>query len=200
MRRLLITTLALGTALLGAPAATAHDNDRVLAACDATQEPDPFGGGEVSPFYLVYGVAVTPEAGGGELYCSVRVDGGEVAGTAAVHGEHVFYTANGAYWVHGSNDVVELCAHIDWDDGHPPYDRCEVWTPAQVPPQDVTDLVDEVFDVLNALLFEPADVVTCTVLRALAPGVPGIVDVDPVTGDTFVLGTMIWDCPPYETY
>lgn len=41
------------------------------------------------------------------------------------------------------------------------------------------------------------DMFICPVLQALAPGVPGVV-IEP-EGDTFVLGTFVWDCPPYGT-
>jgi hypothetical protein len=41
------------------------------------------------------------------------------------------------------------------------------------------------------------DEVLCPILRTLSPGVPGVVDIDP-TGDTYIGGSFIWDCPPYE--
>jgi hypothetical protein len=37
----------------------------------------------------------------------------------------------------------------------------------------------------------------CPLLASLSPGVPGVVDVDP-TGDTYVGGELVWDCPPYS--
>jgi hypothetical protein len=40
------------------------------------------------------------------------------------------------------------------------------------------------------------DPLVCPRLAALAPGVPGVIDVDP-TGDTYVAGTFVYDCPPY---
>lgn len=52
------------------------------------------------------------------------------------------------------------------------------------------------WDWLNAGVFAPLDPTICSRLAALAPGVPGVVDVDP-TGDTYVAGSLFWDCPPY---
>jgi hypothetical protein len=51
-------------------------------------------------------------------------------------------------------------------------------------------------DLINETVLKPTDVITCTVLQAAAPGVPGVLDIDP-TGDTILLGVPFWDCPPY---
>lgn len=45
-------------------------------------------------------------------------------------------------------------------------------------------------------LVEVADVTLCPVLASWSPGVPGVVDIDP-TGDVYVAGVWVWDCPPY---
>jgi hypothetical protein len=52
--------------------------------------------------------------------------------------------------------------------------------------------------VLDRAPFPLLDETVCSQLAALAPGVPGVVDIDP-TGDTYVEGEFIWDCTPYET-
>lgn len=41
------------------------------------------------------------------------------------------------------------------------------------------------------------DYAVCPLLAALAPGVPGALDVRP-DGDVYVGGEFFWDCPPYE--
>lgn len=45
---------------------------------------------------------------------------------------------------------------------------------------------------------ERTDPTVCAELGSLAPGVPGIVDIDP-TGDTYITGEFLWDCQPYES-
>jgi hypothetical protein len=58
------------------------------------------------------------------------------------------------------------------------------------------DYETAVWDWLNDRVFAPLDGTICARLVALAPGVPGVVDIDP-TGDTSVAGSPFWDCPPY---
>lgn len=60
------------------------------------------------------------------------------------------------------------------------------------------DYATAVVDWLNARVFAPLDGTLCPRLAALAPGVPGVVDIDP-TGDTSVAGSVLWDCPPYSS-
>jgi hypothetical protein len=36
----------------------------------------------------------------------------------------------------------------------------------------------------------------CGALASRAPGIPGVVDIDPA-GDTYVAGELVWDCSPY---
>jgi hypothetical protein len=195
MRKALIAALA--AALLTTPAASAHDNDQVVAGCGLDSVTGPLSGGE--PTAVLYGYAVTPEAGGGEFRCYVRIDGTEVSSIAPDHSERVFFTAGEVFWWAADDQVVDICAELTWDDGHPPYVRCDAVTRTQIPPQVVVDLLDGLLEELDDLVWEPTDPVTCAVLRSLAPGVPGVVDVDPATGDVLLLGELLWDCPPYLT-
>jgi hypothetical protein len=60
------------------------------------------------------------------------------------------------------------------------------------------DYATAAVDWLNARVLVPLDGTVCPRLAALAPGVPGVIDIDP-TGDTSVAGAPFWDCPPYAS-
>lgn len=47
-------------------------------------------------------------------------------------------------------------------------------------------------------LLERSEPKVCAAFVALAPGIPGTVDIEP-DGDLYVAGEWIWDCPPYFT-
>ena len=57
-------------------------------------------------------------------------------------------------------------------------------------PQDVSETID--------LVFATVDPVVCAALVAAAPGIPGVVSIEP-GGDVYVAGEWIWDCAPYGT-
>lgn len=57
----------------------------------------------------------------------------------------------------------------------------------------VLDVLDYAQDVTGVT---PPAAPECDVLAALAPGVPGVVDVTP-EGDVYVAGEWFWDCPPH---
>lgn len=181
MRRLLPAALA--AALLAAPAARAHDNGTVVASCTLVQAPP----SQDVPHGALVGVAVTPQPGGGTFSCDIEVNGVRQHVLSDEPGEFVWTTAGNAVWLAGTTDEVAVCARIDWYDGHPAYESCH---PADESP------LQPVVDMVTAFEIGYVDPVVCPVLAALAPGVPGVLDVD-ATGDTYVLGELFWDCPPY---
>jgi hypothetical protein len=44
--------------------------------------------------------------------------------------------------------------------------------------------------------FPDLDAILCPILASLAPGVPGVLDID-AEGDVAIAGIPFWDCPPY---
>jgi hypothetical protein len=64
-------------------------------------------------------------------------------------------------------------------------------------PQPVYDAVDATVGVLADTIYSNWDPVFCELLVALAPGVPGLVDIA-YDGDTRLLGGTVWECPPYD--
>jgi hypothetical protein len=71
------------------------------------------------------------------------------------------------------------------------------------PPPSLIDALNTVFEVVNEGI-APVDPTVCAQLVALAPtvnglGHPELASIDPATGDTGVLGSPFWDCPPYDS-
>lgn len=187
MHRAFSGILAAGLLAVCAPGASAHDNSQVTSACSLQQSFDFVNGGFE---YYLYGAAVTPEGGSGTFRCEIRVDGDTVASSVHTDGERVFGSVGPLRGWTSDLDVadLEVCAVVEWHDEHPPYEACG---PA-------SDVVGTTFDLVNEEVLKPLDLLTCAVLIALAPGVSGVVDIDP-TGDTSVAGTPFWDCPPYAS-
>jgi hypothetical protein len=52
-------------------------------------------------------------------------------------------------------------------------------------------------DLLNCTCDPWVDPVVCGYLQALYPGVPPAVVIEP-SGDLYVNGEFVWDCPPYQ--
>ncbi len=126
--------------------------------------------------------------------CELRINGwsdgtvlGPTTGTGAAFAAGVvLYTPN-------ETDIVELCTHVAV--AAETIVRCAPVTSTLVVPQPVYDTLTVVFDLLNAVVFEPLDPVVCAVLAALAPGAgPLVID---STGDAYLLDSIFWDCPPY---
>jgi hypothetical protein len=124
------------------------------------------------------------------LRCFVRVNGVDAgAGTFPVTGGPLATAVNPtASFFANDFDSVALCAQ--WRG----FERCGDTSAAQVPPQEIVDLLDAVVEATRIV-----DPVACPALVALAPGVPGLVDIAP-SGDVYLFGgwTWTWDCPPYD--
>lgn len=75
---------------------------------------------------------------------------------------------------------------------------CLVLALSPVKFRETCDLVGPVFDLVDDVLVEYGDPVICEVFRRLAPGVPGVVDID-AEGDVALQGVPFWDCAPYST-
>lgn len=101
--------------------------------------------------------------------------------------------------------IVVLCLRVDVVGGPSFYSNgAGGWTtdansscitalpPSELPPREVFDLLDTVTQ-LSGL----ADGTICPALAGLAPGTDAVT-ID-ATGDTYVAGQLLWDCPPYQT-
>ena len=115
--------------------------------------------------------------------CYIRVDGqsqpGSVvaaSGTGVVIGGGVVtYTSNDV------SDLVQLCQDVSYSNGVNTSDCFEA-NSFEIPPPIVWEIVDPL---------------PCSVLALLAPGAPGVVDINS-QGDVYVDGEPQYDCPPYD--
>ncbi len=181
--------LVLGLLTLGTPGASADDRD-VNWRCGWAIMATPLDNME-GPEGHVYATAVTTSDASGTFHCEIRHYGWPSVYTSPLPGRHVFASTGHAYeYQVEPPDGREVCAHIDWDDGHAPFEECRPAPPGSV--------FDPVVDQLNHTVFDPIDPTLCAVLVSQAPGIPGLVDIDP-TGDTAVADVPVWDCPPYAT-
>ena len=192
MRRTVLVTfvaslLGLG---LGAPPATAASNSSYAGGCNVATTP--FS----APVFFVLSVSVvlystTPADNpvSATVVCEYYVNGdriftGTISGTAVIADAVV-----GRFDWGSQSDVVTICTIVDFtSDTTPTQSHCSA------------DLYDEVGGVYDTVLDATgsADSVICPVLVSLAPGVPGVLDIDG-EGDTDVAGMSFWNCPPYET-
>jgi hypothetical protein len=96
-------------------------------------------------------------------------------------------------------DEVVLCTNATV--GGTPFHRCPDPRVIQIPPGEYPSVIEILLEVLDPVLAQ-IDPVGCAVLRTLAAlddVAPDVLHVDPETGDTYLLGELFWDCPPYET-
>jgi len=106
--------------------------------------------------------------------------------SAGVCGEATLVDANGATYTYYQRDDNRM-----W---YPSPQSCDGWKCLAFSEDcDFTSaLLVWVLDRYGPLL-EAGDPTTCPLIGAAAPGVPGVVDVDP-SGDTYVEGEIAWDC------
>jgi hypothetical protein len=141
---------------------------------------------------VAYGFVATTNPESVTIRCTIRVDGAEVASTPTGSGSTVAVTAGQVTYTANEAQSVELC--IEWNGG----EACADTTTQQVPPEEFWVLVNEVFQLVG----EPwaaVDLLACPLIAALAPGIPGLVDITP-EGDVHVAGELVYDCPPYEVH
>jgi hypothetical protein len=183
MRRLLAAATAALTLATGAPSAHAAvvRTQCVLVATYSGQ--NMFTG-------VAAGVGVFDDLRTHSMRCVVTTDGAtqdatstQVSGTVAATAGVVSY-----YWAAGAS--IDLCTEIDGT-----IVSCTGVTESRVPPREVQDAFDAALDAVTGVL--GADPLLCPLLGALAPGVPGVVDVKR-EGDVTVTGIgSVHDCPPY---
>jgi hypothetical protein len=178
IRKALLVPAAAGLLALNAPVAHAAT---VAAGCSLGHT----GRAETA----AAGFAVFDDQGTHTLRCYVTVDGAEQATTPVATGTGAVVTAGPVSYDASSWSTVAVCAEVDGVTA-----VCD----------HTSDVVQGVFQVLDELcqvdLCIPpwgTDSVVCPILASLAPGVPGVVDINP-EGDTTVVGVgAFWDCPPY---
>ena len=199
IKKILVASLAVGALALGAPAAHAEHAQfdcgfDTIAQETATGGQDTFTG-------AAYGFIVSPTPGEQvSIQCWVRVDGARVDETPTGTGTNVATTADQVTYTATDTQDVDLCA--DWSAGSESGTTCFETTTTQIPPQEVIDLINSVFDLITQIEIEVVDPVLCPLLIQLdgvVPDVPGVVEING-QGDVFLAAEPFWDCPPYDLF
>lgn len=188
MRGIVTAGVVMGVRAFGAPPATAahavHGCDFVAASEDGEHYEGHLYG------YVVSALPGEPVT----LSCRLMVGGGTVFEVEREGGQSVSVSTPVAY---DASELtwVDLC--YDWRAGTEYGTTCRAVTTMQVPSQLVRDefasLLLLVTDIHRGTL-APA---LCPVLRMLAPGVPGVVDITP-DGTVYVAGQWVWGCGWYD--
>jgi hypothetical protein len=201
LKKITLAATAVAMLALGAPMAHAAvvrsgcGFDSLATAQDATGGQNTYNG-------AAYGYAVFDDQGTHTLRCYIQVNGVEAASSIPNSGTGFVGTAGPVTFFAEDGALVEECTEIDGVTI-----SCGESTNTQIPPQEVIDALDGVFTILDGVLTtvdgillpieQELDTVICPQLAALAPGIPGVVDITP-EGDTTLVGAgPFWDCPPY---
>jgi hypothetical protein len=200
----LLTALAVVLAIAPVgPLAHASHLD-YLGGCSFDSAPDATGStyvGQVDVVIVATGPeplkAPEPTVAVTDVSCELVVNGvSRGAVLTAPDGTGATAAAGPLTYTADPTDFVDLCTHATI--GGEPFDQCSPACTCDPPPG---DLVGDIVDLLDEAVFEQIDPTVCAVLRALAPlndVAPDVLHVDPETGDTYLLGALFWDCPPYE--
>jgi hypothetical protein len=202
MKKLLLLALVASGIAVGAPSASAcHLTDPTNPQCYRhsgcgfdTVAQETATGGQDTFTGVAYGYAVFPDQDTHTLRCYVTVDGAEVASTPTGSGT-VFVTTEGTVTYTTSSTDVDLCTEVDGETI-----SCGDAALTEIPPQVVIDLLDQVFATLDGIIVpieEQLDPTICAVLKALTPGIPGVVDITADGDTTVAVVGPLWDCPPY---
>jgi hypothetical protein len=192
---LLVATVAAGLTAAPAHAAplAAHCAYAAAAVHDGAASADSYAG-------VAYGYAAFDDLGPHTLRCYVTVNGVEQSpATLTAAGNALVRTAGPVSYLATDTDVVALCADVDAT--FPTHAvTCEAVSQVPVPPTELYDAVDTFLATLWSVtdpIDYSTDTIQCPLFAALAPGVPGVVDITP-EGDVTIVGVgPFWDCPPY---
>jgi hypothetical protein len=191
--RITAAVALLGTLVTGAPAHA----DMLRASCgfDANSQQTVTGGDFVG---AAYGYATFDDEATHTLRCVLFVNGVERDATPLATGTRLLTSSGPLHYTSEDGDRVDVYTEVDG------VLQCNGCYNPQFPPQWVFDTIDTVNAVYRAV-YQPVDdaevayvdPVVCPALAALAPGVPGVLDITPA-GDTTLVGiSPLWDCPPY---
>ena len=148
---------------------------------------------------LYTATAVYSDAGpvSATVTCEVAVDGYVAAdATYSFSGTGVVAGVSPRFRFVGPDSArVDVCTRVTYDNGEVD-ESCAELSSWQIPPQPVIDVLDDIVGVLNGVL-AVGDAVLCPLIGGLAPGVPGVVDIE-AGGDVSLAGELLWDCLPYR--
>lgn len=206
MKKILLVTLAIAAASVGAPAAHAAGADTIHGGCffDTDEQAIVTSGQNVG---VIGDYSVTQDPSGlptdATVTCSIIVNGVEAPGTRfSYSGAGVQNGVDRISYTAADTDWVDICQSVTFADGTT-QTECPPWSDPSFPPQFVIDLLNGVFDAVNAAIVGYVDPAVCPELVAAA-GSYGPITIEP-DGDVFVPDPVglfdgpLYDCPPYRT-
>ncbi len=173
LKKILTASLAAGALALNAPVALA---DAPVYDCNFNSVQQETATGQ-NYEGAAWGFAVHAEGGPVSIRCFITVNGTEVTSTPTGTGSGAATTQGRVTFAATETDVVVLWAEVTTVHGttSTPYQT----TNTQIPPQEVIDVLNAVFDTF-ADVSKPADAVICLGLKTA--GVPGVINA--ATGTT----------------
>ena len=199
LKKISMAALAAGALALNAPAAIAEPTAvdcgfNTVAQETATGGQDTFTG-------AAYGYVVTSTAGNAvSVRCDVRVDGTTVASTPTGSGTTVATSQGQVTYTATDTQDVDLCAV--WTDGSTSGEVCGETTTTQIPPQEVIDAINSVFDLIADATAGLDPIICGALLTAGAPAAVNTlaptVSMDGDDCDIYVQGERFIDFVPYE--
>ena len=180
MRLELLTALAVAGAI-APPASAGH----AAVNCKFVAVSYPLVTGQDTWEGIADGYLVANPGENASLRCVIKVNGAVRAATARSSGISTVTTGDRVTYVRTSTESVQVCAQ--YTTGHGSAESCRTAETVQAPPPEVVDFGNAVS--------EAADVFACAMAARLA-GAYGPAEIKP-DGDTYVNGTLVWDCAPY---
>ena len=203
MKAIVLTGLA--AALLWTAPAAAHPGYDYVGGCGFATLSDGGESAETTWTGQLHAVVVATDGAGTPspatpitIDCVVYVNHADPVTVLSASGTGV--AANATPWSYQAapEDIVTVCDVVAV--GGERHEDCADATTTPLLPQEVVDLLTQVFETLDWigwLLWDP-EPGPCNEMAVAAPGVPGVVDVTP-EGDVYIVGEFFWDCPPYAT-
>lgn len=145
-KRLLIPLLG-ALLVASAPGASAHTPDAYDCRILNARQDDVTGQGVFTG--MAVGYAIAADGSVGTIRCDVRINGVVSDSTPTGTGQGVFATAGEITYTATETDVVEMCAYIEWGDGHTFY-GCSETILITVFPQEAADALQGAVDTANA--------------------------------------------------
>lgn len=191
MRRLLLAALTLPVLALGAPAAQATPDYHYVGGCwlatawdgEVAYPPRWSGVGGVLAAATTERLGTPAPTANVDVTCDLYLNGSYLTSLRGVSGSGVVADVQDLTVYRYESDVLTLCENVDVE-GDRHLSCTDVSNTSLVP-----DPVEEALDVVG----EELDPLLCLALGAGAPGVRGIVDIEP-DGTTYVLGGLVYDC------
>ena len=197
LKKILLAGIAVSALALNAPVAMA-DEPTGNCGFESLQQEDATGQNYEG---VAYGYAVHADGGTVTVRCYVTVNGTEQSSTVPGTGTGVATTQGRVTFAAGDDDNVQLCTAIT---AHGvTKTECGDSTSSQIPPQEVIDAIDSVFDII-ADATAPLDSIVCGLIKTagLIPVVNSATAVTtlyiaPTDCDIFLGGDVLIDFFPY---